>query len=111
MMWQTIWPQLVAMAWANESFKAELIRDPLGTIKTVFNDRFEFPAYVDLEVADVPPGNEGQTLYGYAANYGVWKLPNAKLKLYLPPRPADHDAPLALINYQASGRIFPFSSF
>lgn len=111
MMWQTVWPQLIAMSWASDEFKAVLIKDPLATIRTVFNDRFQFPSYLKLEIIDPATLPDGGAKVGYNPQIGVWKLPDSTLSIVLPPKPTDQDAPLALINYQASGRIFPFSSF
>jgi ribosomally synthesized peptide (two-chain TOMM family) len=50
-----VWPQCVARAWEDAQFREELMRNPVGTLREVF--QFILPSGINLEVVE---GNEQQ---------------------------------------------------
>lgn len=106
--WQTIWPQIIAMAWKDKSFKDKLIADPRGVIQ----QEFGYPLSQELELsieespANTPPYNPN-------AEQGAdrWRgLEPMKLKLYIPPAPGVEDQAIAITHYSETGRTYPMTS-
>ena len=49
-----IWPQAIAKAWVDESFKRELLENPARALKTYFN--YDVPPDIQLHILEKEPG-------------------------------------------------------
>jgi ribosomally synthesized peptide (two-chain TOMM family) len=104
--WRTIWPQVIAHAWADQDFKAALKDDACKAIKARFN--YELSPELKLIIEDAQCGT-----YNPDAEPGKdrWKgLPQMELKLYIPPAPELKHQAIALTHYSETGRTYPMTS-
>src|SRR5215510_4670869 len=103
--WQEVWIGAVALAWRNPNFRAELLRDARKAIAEHF--AYSLPPFLDMTVADGGKDPE----YGWRVHgEDGWVLPQTKLVMWLPPPPPDiRDQAVALSDYSAAGRTYPFT--
>lgn len=105
--WQEVWLGAVALAWRDPDFRAELLADARRAIAVHFE--YNLPPHLDLTVKEVPKtGKWGWRTDGEDG----WVLPSAMLTVTLPPPPAKlEDQVVALADYSAAGRTYPFTTF
>lgn len=115
--WNMIWPQAVAMAWADDQVKKDLLEHPRQALATHLG--YTFPGEIDLHIADAT-GFEGVTRNGVetTAGYrpsaptkvGHWLVPATRVQVWLPPKPEDEELQaVALAAYGTRGHIYPFT--
>jgi len=109
--WGVIWPRAIALAWEDPDFHAALKADPRGAIREKFG--YELMPDLDLTVEDAPPeaafDPDLATLHDGKAGDPWSKMPNLKLTLAIPPKPAPELQAVAITSYQDTGRTYPFS--
>src|SRR5215471_8848316 len=104
--WQTIWPQVIAHAWAEPDFKAHLLQDARAAICAKFG--YELSPELKLTIEDAstgtynPHGAPGKDRWEY--------LPKMELKLYIPPAPPVEHRAVAITHYSETGRTYPMTS-
>jgi len=113
MRWQNAWMAAIAMAWASEEDKEALLRDAHTFFKTRCG--WEVPEALDLSVSDQPdPSGERTGWYpdgiGGDPKQKGWHLARTKVIMYLPPKPEVKQQAVALANYLATGRTYPFTT-
>ncbi|AUX23792.1 hypothetical protein SOCEGT47_043220 [Sorangium cellulosum] len=105
LVWRDVWLSAVALAWRNEQFKRDLLKDPRRALEQQFN--YQLPWQMELIVKE----GEGQWDATTDGRAGKWNdLSNMTLTIPLPPAPAAQDAAIALANYSSLGRAYPFST-
>jgi ribosomally synthesized peptide (two-chain TOMM family) len=120
--WRSVWLRTVARAWRDEDFKSRLVGAPTddgtspSTKAALGEAGLSFPEFfnklIEIEVKEY----EGDDLKNYRANPkgNGWKHFGSDLRcrltLTLPPKPDDpQDFAIALADYEAGGRVYPFS--
>jgi hypothetical protein len=132
--WRNAWLRAVARAWSDPDFADQLTargkytesrpspgKTARHTKQALLDCGFTFPAFFnDLLDIEVVPYSEAKGVSA-TKRYRRGKVsdPNgwiqfkselaAKLTLILPPPPDDEDRAIALADYDAAGRIYPFS--
>jgi ribosomally synthesized peptide (two-chain TOMM family) len=105
--WQLIWPQVIAMAWADSEFKKALIDDPHGTILKHFNYELSKELHLKIEVARSGYYNP----FHNKEQEDPWQgLPLMELTLYIPPAPPEKHQAIAVTAYSDTGRTYPMTS-
>ena len=107
-LWQNAWMAAIAMAWASDTDKAAL----LANAPQFFKDKcgWEVPDGLDLKVTDLPKVDEDNNPLGWDAMLKQWELARTRVTMYLPPKPAVEQQAVALANYLATGRAYPFTT-
>lgn len=111
MHWGVIWPRAIALAWEDSAFHAELKANPRKAIMDKFG--YELMPDLDLTVEDAPAeaafDPSCATLKDGKAGDPWSKMPQLKLTLAIPPKPAPELQAVAITAYQDTGRTYPFS--
>lgn len=105
--WQEVWIGAVALAWRNPEFKNQLLRNPRKAIAEHF--AYNLPPFLELSILDGSKSPE----YGWRVHgEDGWVLPMTHLEMVLPGPPPDvKDQAVALADYSAAGRTYPFTTF
>jgi ribosomally synthesized peptide (two-chain TOMM family) len=106
--WQNAWIAAVALAWSSEADKAWLLRDA----PDFFNKRcaWKVPDGLTLVVTDQPTHDGAGKPLGWDEAQQAWYLASTKVIMYLPPPPVAPQQAVALANYLATGRTYPFTT-
>lgn len=109
MHWQVIWPRVIAKAWEDLEFKAELLKDPTGTINKYFD--YQLSEELDLTIIDSPASTpEFDIDKAFNKNGDPWRdLPKLKLTIALPPAPKLEHQAIAITAYLDTARTYPFT--
>lgn len=126
--WRYVWFSAIALAWKNEEFKQRLLTNAREALEDEFG--WQLPGALELEVVAfddhgnlykhdrdgsvevVADKDELDGPYGWmkGSKRAKWVLPPSVLRVVLPPPPAKvEDEVLALANYAAAGRTYPFT--
>ncbi len=119
--WRTVWLKAIARSWQDKSFRAALLT-PGGAQSALEAAGFVVPDFFGklLQVVVVDGDSKGVTYDGSAKVGGNgpfmngWNDPKGALKatltLVLPPAPTNApDYAIALADYDAGGRVYPFT--
>lgn len=107
--WQTIWPQVIAHAWADRTFKERLL-DPNADLHALFQEVFKYPLSPELKLI-IEEASTGTYNPNAEAGKDRWKgLPRMVLKLYIPPPPPVEHRAVAVTHYSETGRTYPMTS-
>src|SRR4051794_24625452 len=107
--WQVIWPRVIAKAWEDKGFHAEVLANPREAIMRNFG--YALSENLDLEIKDAPADatfepddNTPET------PDDPWSaLPKLKLTVVIPPAPEPSLQAVAITAYQDTGRAYPFT--
>jgi ribosomally synthesized peptide (two-chain TOMM family) len=106
--WQETWLAAVALAWRNPDFKRALLKDPRTAIAERFG--YNLPPFLKLSLKD--GADLGPTYGWHVQGQDGWVLPVSELEMVLPAPPDDlKDQAVALADYSAAGRTYPFTTF
>ncbi len=102
---QEVWLRAIALAWRDEEFKKELLKDPEYAMLHYLSYRTPWAAGFEAVEA------HGEQ-YGWDDEKGKWHLPKGNIALVVPNRPEGdlvRDIPLALASYNDCGPLYLFT--
>lgn len=123
--WRSVWLRAIAKAWQDDAFKKRLLANPQEALRQVgfgtpdfFHDQLKIVVEeADASEATVGPryeSREENAVAGTAQRHvNGWIDAGASLRatltLKLPPPPPPEARALALADYDAAGRVYPFT--
>jgi ribosomally synthesized peptide (two-chain TOMM family) len=107
--WQVIWPRVIAKAWEDDEFHAEVMANPHEAIKKHFG--YVLSENLDLKIEDAPATAtfEPEENSPYTPDDPWSKLPPLRLTVVIPPAPDPSLQAVAITAYQDTGRTYPFT--
>jgi ribosomally synthesized peptide (two-chain TOMM family) len=121
-LWRSAWLRAIACAWRDEDFKRRLLQAPThegtapSTKQALGEAGLSFPDFFNklLEIEVKELHEDSDKSFQPVKQGNGWKHfgsdLRARLTLTLPPRPERaEDFALALADYDAGGRVYPFS--
>ncbi len=122
--WRYAWMRAIAVAWENEEFKVRLLNNPKEALEelgftgksTSGNDKVDLYSLLDIKIeeAEANDNSHYQDKNGDLKGNGWLKaIENGELKmeltLKLPSAPKESQRAIALTEYDAAGKIYPFT--
>jgi ribosomally synthesized peptide (two-chain TOMM family) len=104
--WRTIWPQVIAHAWAEPKFRDALKKNACQAIWDKF--QYKLSPELVLTIKDAPAGKYNPDK---PVKEDRWEhLPKMELTLYIPPAPPECQQAVAITHYSETGRTYPMTS-
>jgi ribosomally synthesized peptide (two-chain TOMM family) len=105
--WQAAWLRAIALAWAKDGYREELLKDAAKFLKTHCD--YDLPQSLEIKVLE---DKDSQWIPGDPKEFNWrWRLRKAKLTLYLPKKPEDEEeCAIALAAYESAGKVYPFTT-
>jgi ribosomally synthesized peptide (two-chain TOMM family) len=123
--WRSVWLRAIAKAWQDEAYKKRLLANPQEALRQVgFGTPDFFQDQLKIVVEEAAPSEtaggpryesreEGAVAGTAQRHVNGWvdagSSLRATLTLKLPPPPAPEARALALADYDAAGRVYPFT--
>lgn len=117
--WRAVWLRAIAKAWQDEAYKQRLLTRPEEALREVGYLMPEFHAeQLQIVVEEVPAAARPRAEYvqtdsGASKHANGWATAGNSLRstltLRLPPAPPLEDRALAIADYDAAGRVYPFT--
>jgi ribosomally synthesized peptide (two-chain TOMM family) len=105
--WQYAWNQAIALAWSDDTLKADLIRDPRVFFKARMN--YDLPEGLAFTVKEMDTADKNGNPSGWDPKINLWWLEKTELTMYIPPAPPLEQQAVALAAYCATARAYPFT--
>ena len=104
--WNTAWARAIARAWIDEAFKSELLETPEVALKKF---GYDLPSGLKLTIKDY----QGDFSYKNNPSENGWNHMldeiTGEVIMVLPPKPCPEEQGIAIADYEATGKTFPFT--
>ncbi len=105
--WRYAWSRAVAKAWQDPKFQDLLLTDTIAALKTF---DYDVPNGLKLDVKKYEGNEAYQEQNGVNGWIHMTNELSSHVTMILPPAPAVDEQAIALADYQATGRTYPFTT-
>ena len=99
---------MIAKAWQDANFYAEVMADPRSAIANHFG--YELSPNLNLKIEEAPDANFEPADLSPDTDNDPWSsLPKLQLTIVIPPAPDPALQAVAITAYQDTGRTYPFT--
>lgn len=110
--WSTVWPRVIAKAWADDGYRKKLENASPNDLRQIMADDFGYCLNPNLDLQIRYDEDDEKRLQTSNQAFWSWEeLNNAELTVWIPSRPKPEHGALAITYYAETGRTYPFTSF